>query len=311
MCVRLALLASLLACAAAAPGAGAYHFHAVTWPGGVVPYFNAAPDQAWAVSRAVRAWNESGARVRFVAVPRSRAKLVIQEEPDHVYCTEGRATVGDVAGAHVEIFPARGITHACNRYWAARVMTHELGHVLGLLHEDRVCAAMNASGTLRGGAECDQRAPWDWRCRLLERDDVQGAVAAYGGRARPVRTPAVCPLYPAIGRPTGFSASVDPGGGSMTLTFTRPADPAIPSFAAAPPWTHNAAFAITQPRRSCPADDAVADAYRYHWSVPPGGRQRLRVAAPSRRLCLAVWAIDPLGRPSAGPARIMVGPPPR
>lgn len=308
--VVLCALALTASAAAPTPG-GAYHFHAVKWPAGVVPYFNAAPDQAWAVSRAVRAWNGSGAHARFVAVPRDRAKMVIEEGADRVYCTEGRATVGDVPDAHVVIFPAHGITHACNRYWAVRVMTHELGHVLGLLHEDRTCAAMNATGSLRGGAECRGQLPWEWRCRLLERDDVAGVAAVYGGRPRAAVTPALCPLYSSIGRPTGFSASFDSTGTTMTLTFTRPPEPAIPSFVAPPEWKHNAAFAIGQPRRACPANDEVSAVPRYRWNVAVGKRQQLRLAAPAGRLCLAVWAIDSLGRPSSGPARIIVGPPSR
>ena len=48
------------------------------WPAGVVPYYNAAYDQAWAVNQAVNAWNTSGARVRFVPVSRGSAKLVIE-----------------------------------------------------------------------------------------------------------------------------------------------------------------------------------------------------------------------------------------
>jgi hypothetical protein len=303
-----ALALCALAAVLASPAGHAYRFHAVTWPGGVVPYYNAAPDQAWAVAEAVRAWNESGAHVRFVAVPRARARLVIEEDRQKVYCTEGLATVGDVAGAHVLIFPAHGIRHACNRYWAARVMTHELGHVLGLLHEDRVCAAMNATGSMRGGSECSGRVPWLWRCRLLERDDVAGVAAAYGGRPRPVATPALCPLYAPIHRPTGFSASFDEARTTMTLAFTRPAGPAIPAFVAPPEWKHSSAFAIGEPHRSCPANGDAGNAFRYRWTVAPGRVQHLRLPAPGRRLCLAVWAIDELGRPSAGPARIIVGP---
>jgi hypothetical protein len=256
----------------------------------------------------VRAWNESGAHVRFVAVPRARARLVIQEDRQKVYCTEGLATVGDVPGAHVLIFPAHGITHACNRYWAVRVMTHELGHVLGLLHENRVCAAMNATGSMRGGSECSGRVPWVWRCRLLERDDVAGVAAAYGGRPRAVTTPALCPLYTPIQRPTGFSASLDDARATMTLTFRRPVEPAIPAFVARPEWKRSAAFAVGEPHRSCPANGDAGSAFRYRWTVAPGRRQHLRLPLPSRRVCLAVWAIDALGRPSAGPARIIVGP---
>src|SRR5258706_8853945 len=96
--VSLCALGWALGLTAASPGT-AYRFHAVAWPGGVVPYFNAAPDQAWAVTQAVQAWNTSGAHVRFVAVPRADAKMVIEEDTHKVYCAEAHASLGDVPNA--------------------------------------------------------------------------------------------------------------------------------------------------------------------------------------------------------------------
>ena len=74
----LAMLVFVLAPAAFVPGAAGYRVEGEAWPGGIVSYYNAAPDQAWAVAQAVRAWNTSGARVQFVSVPRQSAKLVIR-----------------------------------------------------------------------------------------------------------------------------------------------------------------------------------------------------------------------------------------
>jgi hypothetical protein len=51
-------------------------------------------------------------RIRFVAVPRSEAKLLITDPSNKVYCSEGHASVGYVPNAHVVIFPSRGLTHA-------------------------------------------------------------------------------------------------------------------------------------------------------------------------------------------------------
>ena len=106
-----AALVVLTSGAASTPGS-AYDFHALKWPRGVVPYYNAALDQAWAVGQAVDAWNTSGAKIRFVAVPRAEAKLLIEEQTNKVYCAEGRASIGYYPrGAFVLIFPARGLTH--------------------------------------------------------------------------------------------------------------------------------------------------------------------------------------------------------
>ena len=56
--------------------------------------------------------NGSGAHVRFLPVPRAQAQLVITDPADKVYCSEGLATVGDVSGAEVVLFPARVATAA-------------------------------------------------------------------------------------------------------------------------------------------------------------------------------------------------------
>jgi hypothetical protein len=301
------VLALAMLVATAVPSATqAYHFHALKWPGGVIPYYNAAPDQAWAVTRAVSAWNHSGARIRFVAVPRAAAGLVIEEETGKVYCAEGHATLGHVPGARVVIFPAHGITHACNRFWAVRVITHELGHVLGLLHEDRACAAMNAVGSLHGGRECEPKSLWDWRCRLLEPDDLAGVVAAYGGAARAASQPELCPLYPAIARPPGLAAEYVPSAGAVRLSFRRPAEPAIPAFVVPSPWSSRSSFGVSGPLQSCARNEAAPTGH-WRWHVHPLAAQETfeTPAVPGRR-CYAVWAFDELGRPSGSSSTVFV-----
>ena len=290
------VLAAVIA-AAVPSGSQAYRFHAYKWPGGIIRYYNAAPDQAWAVSRAVSAWNGSGAKIRFVAVPRAEAQLVIEERTDKIYCAEGRASVGYVRGAHVVIFPAHGITHACNRFWAAHVMAHELGHVLGLLHEDRYCALMNSKGSLRGGAACAPEPVWDWRCRLLEPDDEAGAVAIYGGTPRAASAQEVCPLYAAIRSPRGLTATYDAAAGAVRLSFLRPAGPKIPEFVVPSPWTDRSSFGLSGPLPTC-STKGLAPSTFWRWHVrQAGAREEFPTPAVQGRKCYAVWAVDKLGRP--------------
>jgi hypothetical protein len=304
----LVLLSFASVCAAVAPPQGpAYRFHAYKWPNGIVRYYNAATDQRWAVARAVGAWNHSGAHVRFIAVPRRSADMVIREQANGIYCNEGRASVGYVKDAHVVIFPAHGVTHACNRYWAARVMAHELGHVLGLLHEDRYCATMNATGSMHGGAECPGVLS-EWRCRLLELDDVAGVAKVYGGTPRAPTNPELCPLYPAVKAPLHLTADYDPRSRAVALSFTRPAEASIPNFIPPSPWNGRPTFALSDTATDCSAAGSpdVSRASRWTWHVRPGGLEIVHLRLTHAPTCYAVWALDKLGRPSATPARVSV-----
>jgi hypothetical protein len=182
------------------------------WPGSRTTYFNAS-EAKWHVAQAVKAWNSSGARVRFVPVPRRRAQIVISDSPtprsDNAMA--GFATLGYVypGGGYVKLsrleHPQRP------NYSMAGVATHELGHVLGLAHEDDSCATMNTSLW----AQCTGARP----CRLLEQDDIRGATRLYGGRVRMTR-PGFCPKPPSRIRATG-----DPNAYGVTLEWRKPRGP--------------------------------------------------------------------------------------
>lgn len=189
MARRAALLCALsLLALIAAQGAGAYRLLGGRWPTATVPYYVEIPAYAWSVDAAAYSWNASGARVRFVRVPRAQAKVLIGIR---WYRAAGDARPHRVGN---RIVSAKvGIRSGQDRYTMALVMAHELGHVLGLDHEDRTCAIMNSHLAGDHSEKCPAPPSGSWVCRLLQPDDVRGAVALYGGTVRPYRGPESCP----------------------------------------------------------------------------------------------------------------------
>ena len=298
-------LAAFASLAAVAPGS-AYEVGGKPWPRGEIGYYNAAADQHWAVAQAIDAWNTSGAGVRFVPTSAGRAQLVIKHFPGSsgACVPHALATVGYRPGARAEIRVSPWGAHsACSSFATARAVAHELGHVLGLGHEVGGCAAMNPSGNYRGALSCPKTKPWEWRCRLLERDDIRGAVRLYGGVVR-VRRQEACPVYPAISPPSGLNVDAHGSRGGAVAAFRRPASPRMPEFLVrlAPRSDESFAYRVG---RSC-ASQLRGGMARYRWQVERGQVQQLTDPLPAGRYCYAVWSVDLLGRPSAKPATAWV-----
>jgi hypothetical protein len=272
------------------------------WPGGVIRYYNAAADQRWAVQQAVKAWNSSGARVRFVAAPAADAQLRI-EHFRKVTCTiNGEATIGRAASARIWIFRRDETSPYCNSYMAVQTLAHELGHVLGLGHETRGCSAMNPSGTLQGPSLCPRAERWQWGCQLLTADDVAGAVALYGGRARPRTGTQVCDLYPAIRPPTNLRVTWSGLPQEVRISFRRPAPRGIPAFLLRAESPESFVLAALPDR--CETNPRAHP--RFAWHARPGKAEEKLVTLDRGTYCLTVWAVDAFGRPSAQPASLWV-----
>jgi Matrixin len=188
MKVKLAsVLTVTLAAVVLSSSAGAFRLEGGRWPTATITYYNEIPAYGWAVDSAAYAWNTSGARVQFLKSSRRDAKVLIGIR---WFKAAGDASVQ--RGNRGFVSAKVGIQNGQERYTMALVVAHELGHVLGLGHEDSVCATMNSHLDDNHTEHCAAPPQGMWVCRLLRADDVRGAVRLYGGTVRPIRGPEFC-----------------------------------------------------------------------------------------------------------------------
>jgi len=174
-------LALLLGALVLVPSAGAWHTLGARWPGSTIGYYDLSHGYGWSLQQAALAWDLSGAHVRFVPVPRARAQVIVGAK---LHAGSG----GEAGEADMKVDRGRilsavvYIRDGVDRYAAAQILAHELGHVLGLGHEDRGCATMNSVLLVDHPFLCAPPPRGMWRCGLVTADDAAAAVHVYGGR---------------------------------------------------------------------------------------------------------------------------------
>jgi len=195
------------------------------WPSHVVRYHNDVRAIGDAVRKGARAWSSTGARIRWKAVPRKRAQVVIRKVemkhlsgwagPDRSSTPDGtRPPTGSVHGSVIKIDPSVVVLarnrpveglESPERISAGQVVAHEMGHILGLAHEEKRCAIMNSPLI----AHCPvPEVPGTVRCGLLEPDDLRGLIRLFGGRIEKTPEPAFCRVETAPRPVEDFSVSI-------------------------------------------------------------------------------------------------------
>ena len=164
------------------------------WPGKTITYRESLPKK-WdeSLRLALDAWNSAGGKLRFVkAKGGAKPQLTIGYGPTQGYA--GFATIGPAKNAYVHL--STGYKNADadleQRLGVGRLLTHELGHVVGFGHVGKGCELMVTfipATCLLLSFEPGYRV-----CRWIDKPLLKKFIAAYGGKGK--LAPKFCPIDP-------------------------------------------------------------------------------------------------------------------
>lgn len=187
------------------------------WPGKTIRYHsNLHSSYDWSLKAATNAWNSTGLGIRFVRVKKpTQAQFLIRMGPSRG--GGAWATLGRQRNARLVVAgrPGRAISRE-NWIDTATLLTHELGHVLGLPHPaTRACTIMNPYPR---PCEPSTRTGY-YPCRLVRPHDLAQARRLYGGARRTL--PRNCLIEPAA--PAIRDIRITGGTGTpVVISWTRP-----------------------------------------------------------------------------------------
>jgi hypothetical protein len=289
--MRPALALALLGALVLAPSAEAYKRQNYKFPSRTITYYDATGSRyKKEVAAAATAWNKSGVKVRWVKTSKSRARVPIRVSSK--IPAAGLAWYYGNGRGLIELQPTlkKGqLTKAAGAGVATQVIVHEMGHVMGLDHVTNTCAIMQP--VLGGG--CKQ-APeiWQFRCRLLEKDDLRGGVALFGGKVGKVG-PEFCDAVPAPAAVSGLAVEAAPSGedgvSGVNVTWTTPKGKELES------------VRILRKRDTCPKgpEDRDADNVGFETANPGQAQSTIdQIGFPAGgRYCYAAIVYGKFSRP--------------
>lgn len=306
----LAGLVAVLALLVLPAQSSAYKTFGTKWPGGKLTYYNGIRAYDPAVKAAVRAWNNSGAKVKLMRVSKKNARVKIRYMPNSTCRGLARLPRAKRTTNATIYLPRPTAPAACrDEFTMTIIAAHEFGHVLGLDHENRRCAVMNPSGNRAGGALCAEAGgtpPWLWRCRILEPDEVRGAIRIYGGtyKASKFKSSPLCQIY-GDPPPAGIFSADDSGEeNNIVVQLQRGPDGVVPPFLLKQFAGGTPSVYVGYQRDACPA---ISTATLYSWdSTTPGqltDPAPIALGVTPGSYCVSVWATDAIGKPSTPTVR--------
>ncbi len=260
------------------------------WKSRTVRYFAGdAKKYRKQIRQAVEAWNTSGVKFRWKPASRRDAKL------DFVVTRNVRGdgeAISDGRNGTIKLAP--GLLTGAHSPQEANVkatalVAHEMGHIMGLDHS-RKCAAMQAFVHASCKPPSDD---WLYRCRILEADDIAGAIKVYGGKRKQL-APKFCAFEPAPRPLEEFAGTWDPDQQNIVLTWKPPQDSDLRTLA----------ILSGGPDGPCPAY-GKGDPYTEYVNVANGRAKPSTGTWPGDYCLVAVVLSRKYERPSA-PVKVVV-----